>query len=148
MLGLAVLGAAAAIFVFRLRPAAAGTVPSTPPLAARVAALMRAGGWRQVTVTAALGRLGTDVVGVGADDRRWLIRCHHDSAGLAPSDVHRFADTARYLRRGDVTVLVTDGPVAEPVLDAARRSGVTLVDSESLSWWATVQRTGAGRRGG
>ena len=105
----------------------------------RVAALMRDGGWRQVTVTAAMGHLGTDVVGMGADGRRWLMRCHRDAARLAPADVHRFADTARNLRRGDVTMLVTAGPVSAPVLHAAVQAGVTLVDGESLAWWSTVQ---------
>jgi hypothetical protein len=108
-------------------------------LAGHVASLMRTGGWRQVAVTAALGRLGTDVVGVGADGRRWLIRCHHDQAALAPSDVHRFAEAARYLRRGEVTMLVSNQTLAESVLRAAQRCGVTLVGSESLAWWTNVQ---------
>ncbi|MET3425537.1 hypothetical protein BJ973_004749 [Actinoplanes tereljensis] len=113
--------------------------PAPMMSAGRVAELMRAGGWRRVTITAGLGHLGTDVIGVGADGRRWLIRCHHDQTPLAPSDVHRFAETNRYLRRGDLTVLVTDQPLTQPVLQAAARGGVTLVDSGTLSWWATVQ---------
>jgi hypothetical protein len=75
-----------------------------------------------------------------------LIRCYHDPGRLGPFDVHRFADTARYLQRGDVTMLVTDGAVAAPVLHAAQRAGVTLVDSKSLTWWATIQRTGTRAR--
>ncbi|MCY1143202.1 restriction endonuclease [Actinoplanes sp. Pm04-4] len=109
-------------------------------LTGRVAALMRAGGWRQVTVTAAMGHLGTDVVAVGVDGRRWLLRCHHDPARLTPADVHRFADSARRMRRAEVTMLVlgTDSP--SPLLEAAAQAGVTLVDAGSLSWWAAQQR--------
>jgi hypothetical protein len=101
---------------------------------------MRAGGWRQVTVTALMGPLGTDVVGVGVDGRRWLLRCHHDPARLTPADVHRFADSARRMRRAEVTMLVlgTDSP--GPLLEAAAQAGVTLVDAGSLSWWSAQQR--------
>ncbi|HEV7710428.1 MAG TPA: restriction endonuclease [Asanoa sp.] len=105
-------------------------------LAVRVAALLRAAGWRQVTVTAAMGQLGTDVVGVGVDGRRWVTRCHREPARLDPSDVHRFADTVRQLRRGNATMLVTAGTVPSPVRNAALRAGVTLVDFDGLAGWA------------
>jgi len=131
-----VVGACAAIRSRHRRP---GVAMTDRQLADRVAALMRSGGWRRVTVTGALGHLGTDVVGVAADGRRWLMRCHRDPDRLDPSDVFRFADTARYLRRGDVTILVTAGPVPAPARHAALRAGVTLVDSEGLAWWAAVQ---------
>jgi hypothetical protein len=61
-------------------------------LTERVTALMRAGGWRQVTITAPMGALGTDVLGIGTDGRRWLLRCHGDPARLDRADIHRFAD--------------------------------------------------------
>ncbi|MET0425878.1 MAG: restriction endonuclease [Actinoplanes sp.] len=106
----------------------------------RVADLMRAGGWRRVTITAAMGHLGTDVVGVGADGRRWLIRCHDDPGSLQPLDVQRFAETTRKMRRSEVTIMVTGRTAAEPVLLAARQARITMVDSESLDWWAAVQQ--------
>ncbi len=54
------------------------------------ARVLRAGGWRRVTVTNALGRLGTDVVGVAADGRRWLMRCPRDPAGPSrPAPISR-----------------------------------------------------------
>jgi Restriction endonuclease len=108
-------------------------------LTGRVAALMRAGGWQRVTITASMGRLGTDVVGVGADGRRWLLRCHPDPARLDPADVHRFARTARDLRRGEVTMLVLAGSAPPGVLAAATRAGVTVVDADSLAWWTAMQ---------
>ncbi|GIF74643.1 restriction endonuclease [Asanoa siamensis] len=104
-------------------------------LAARVATVLRAGGWRRVTVTSTLGHLGTDVVGVARDGRRWLLRCPRDPASLTAADVSRFAEAARYLGRGDVTVLVTSGPVPPPVRAAATQARVTLVDSDDLPAW-------------
>ena len=104
-----------------------------------VATLLRTGGWKGVTVAAAMGPLGTDVVGVGADGRRWLIRCHRDASRLHPPDVHRFADTVRQLRRGDIAVLITAGEVPEPVRQAAVASNTTVVDGAGLAWWAGTQ---------
>jgi hypothetical protein len=111
-----------------------------------VAGLLRAGGWTRVTVTAAMGHLGTDVVGVSADGRRWLMRCHRDPTRLDPSDVHRFAETARDLRRGDLAMLVTAGTVSAPVMQATLSAGITLVTGESLAWWADIQHGDSGRR--
>ncbi|GAA2630995.1 restriction endonuclease [Paractinoplanes durhamensis] len=108
-------------------------------LADRVAALMRSGGWRHVTVTASMGNLGTDVVGVAADGRRWVLRCHRDPARLDPADVHRFADAVRQMRRAEVTMLVIAGTAPGPVLHAAAKAGVTVVDADSLSWWTSLQ---------
>ncbi|GIF68428.1 hypothetical protein Ais01nite_64630 [Asanoa ishikariensis] len=59
---------------------------------------------------------------------------------MAAADVCRLTDAARYLRRGDVTVLVTAGAVSAPVREAAMSAGVMLVDSERLAWWADVRR--------
>jgi hypothetical protein len=100
---------------------------------------MREGGWRQVTVTASMGHLGTDVTGIAADGQRWVLRCHPDPAGLAPVDVHRFADTVRQMRRGDLTMIVVGGSASESLLQAAAQAGVTLVDAASLSWWENLQ---------
>ncbi|GLZ01609.1 restriction endonuclease [Actinoplanes sp. NBRC 103695] len=108
-------------------------------LTERVAALMRAGGWQQVTITAVMGHLGTDVTGLGTDGRRWLLRCHSDPDRVTPVDVHRFAGTARQLRRSDVTMIVVDGPARLPLLDAASTAGITFVDAASLSWWTALQ---------
>ena len=105
-----------------------------------VAGLLRAGGWKRVSVSAPMGPLGTDVSAVGADGRRWLVRCHRDATRLRPADVHRFADTVRLCRRGDVTVLITAGTVPEQVRRAAVASRTTVVDGESLAWWAGLQR--------
>jgi hypothetical protein len=114
-------------------------MPAVPPLPRQVAGLMRAGGWQQVTVAAAMGRLGTDVMGVSADGRRWVVRCHHGVAGLDPADVRRFVDTVRELRRGEVTVLVTDQPISGVLRQAAQRCGTTLVGRDALRWWAGIQ---------
>ncbi|GAA0546223.1 hypothetical protein GCM10010172_29850 [Paractinoplanes ferrugineus] len=92
-----------------------------------------------MTVTASMGLLGTDVVGVGADGRRWLMRCHHDPSRLEPADVHRFADMVRQARRGEVSMMVVPGTVPDPVLHTAAQAGVTLVDAGSLRWWAALQ---------
>ncbi|GIE95331.1 restriction endonuclease [Paractinoplanes rishiriensis] len=110
-----------------------------PDLPQQVAGLMRSGGWRRVTVAAAMGQLGTDVVGVAADGRRWVVRCHHDAVRLGPADVRRFAQTFREFRRGEVAVLVTDQPVSTALRDAALRCRTTLVDRAGLVWWACVQ---------
>ncbi|MGX6600599.1 restriction endonuclease [Micromonosporaceae bacterium Da 78-11] len=104
-----------------------------------VAGLMKAGGWRRVSIAAAMGHLGTDVLGVGADGRRWVVRCHPDAARLDPSDVRRFADAVRQLRRGDVSVLVAAGIVPIALRQAAQGRGTTLVDRDALAWWAAVQ---------
>jgi Restriction endonuclease len=116
------------------------------PLPEQVAGLMRAGGWREVTVAAAMGRLGTDVIGVGADGRRWVVRCHHDAGRLDAADVRRFADAVRELRRGEVAVLVTEQPPSTSLLRAALRCGTRLVDRAGLIWWARLQHRTAGPR--
>ncbi|SNT37464.1 Restriction endonuclease [Asanoa hainanensis] len=142
LLGVAVCaGVLGARAVARRRPARA-TLVTDRHLAGRVAALMRAGGWRQVAVRPAMGRVGADVVGIAADGRGWLLRCHQDATALDAADVYRFTDAARYLRRGDVTVLVTAGAVPAPVREAALSAGVMLMDSARLAWWADVQRRG------
>ena len=108
-------------------------------LGRHVAGLMRAGGWREVSVAAAMGHLGTDVCGVGVDGRRWVVRCHPDAALLDPADVRRFADAVRLTRRGEVIVLVAAGFVPAALRQAAQRCGTTLVDLDALDWWAGVQ---------
>ena len=112
---------------------------SEAELTRHVAGLMRAGGWQQVSVAAAMGHLGTDVYGVGVDGRRWVVRCHPDAALLDPADVRRFADAVRLTRRGDVVVLVAAGFVPAALRRAAQRCGTTLVDRDALDWWASVQ---------
>jgi hypothetical protein len=124
-------------------------VPVAMPVALprQVAGLMRAGGWRQVTVAAGMGHLGTDVLGVGADGRRWVVRCHHEAARLGPADVRRFADTVRELRRGEVVVLVTEQTVSTALRLAAQRCGTRLVDTAGLAWWAGLQASRSGAAG-
>ncbi|WP_433294275.1 hypothetical protein ACQP2F_32685 [Actinoplanes sp. CA-030573] len=92
-----------------------------------------------MTVTASMGHLGTDVTGIGADGQRWVLRCHLDPAGLAPADVHRFADAVRLMQRGDLIMIVVGGSASEPVLQAAVQASVTIVDAASLSWWENLQ---------
>jgi hypothetical protein len=100
---------------------------------------MREGGWRQVTVTASMGHLGTDVTGIAADGRRWVLRCHPDPSGLTPVDVHRFADAVRQMRRGDLSMVVVAGAAPASLVQAATEAGVTVVDAASLSWWENQQ---------
>jgi hypothetical protein len=113
--------------------------------AAYVVGLMRQGGWARVSVSAAMGHLGTDVVGVAADGRRWLVRCHRDASRLQPSDVHRFARAVRELRRGDVAVLVTAGEVPARIRHAAADSATPVIDGRGLAWWADFQSPGRAR---
>ncbi len=92
-----------------------------------------------MTVTASMGHLGTDVTGVAADGRRWVLRCHPDPSSVAALDVHRFADGVREMRRGDLTMIVVGGAAPASLVQAASRAGVTVVDAASLSWWENLQ---------
>lgn len=107
--------------------------PRTIDLPDHVAGLMRTNGWRTVSVSAAMGRLGTDVTGVAADGRRWVVRCHRDAAILEPADVLRFAEAVHGMRRADVHALFTTGPITDPVREAARRCRTTLLDRNALT---------------
>ena len=109
---------------------------------AYVVGLMRHGGWARVSVSAAMGHLGTDVVGVGADGRRWLVRCHRDASRLQPSDVHRFAHAVRQLRRGDIAVLVTAGDVPERIRHAAADRDTPVIDGGGSGSVVTLKGSG------
>jgi hypothetical protein len=112
--------------------AAARRQPRVITFPEQVAARMLADGWRQVTLSAAMGPLGTDITGVSGDGRRWVVRCHSHGV-LDPADVQRFADAVRQMRRADVHALVTEATLTVRARAAADGCRTVVVDRAGLA---------------
>jgi restriction system protein len=62
-----------------------------------VARLMRASGYRGVTVSGGAGDMGADVIGRSPCGRRVVVQCQRYSGNLSSPHVQRFAGTARHI---------------------------------------------------
>lgn len=104
-----------------------------------VARLMRASGYRGVTVAGGAGDMGADVIGRSPCGRRVVVQCKRYRGNLSSPDVQRFAGTARDVHRADVALLVTTGRPTAPAREVARHCRITLVDRPALARWVSTQ---------
>ncbi|GAB1645715.1 restriction endonuclease [Krasilnikovia sp. MM14-A1259] len=100
-----------------------------------VARLMRASGYRGVTVQGGAGDMGADVVGRSPCGRRVVVQCKRYAGSLGSPHVQRFAGTAREIHGADVALLVTSGSPTGPAREVARRCRIVLVDRPALAQW-------------
>ncbi len=104
-----------------------------------VARLMRASGYRGVTVSGGSGDMGADVIGRSPCGRRVVVQCKRYAGNLGSPHVQRFAGTARDIHRADVALLVTTGRPTAQAREVARHCRITLVDRPALARWVSTR---------
>lgn len=112
---------------------------SGPQFEQYVARLMRASGYRGVTVSGGAGDMGADVIGRSPCGRRVVVQCKRYTGNLGSPHVQRFAGTARDIHRADVALLVTTGRPTAQAHEVARRCRITLIDRSALARWVSTQ---------
>ncbi|MFI7487849.1 restriction endonuclease [Micromonospora echinaurantiaca] len=112
---------------------------SGPEFEQFVARLMRASGYRNVTVSGGSGDMGADVIGQSPCGRRVVVQCKRYKGNLGSPHVQRFAGTAREIHRADVALLVTTGRPTAQARDVALRCRIMLVDRPALARWVSTQ---------
>ncbi len=112
---------------------------SGPEFERYVARLMRASGYRGVTVSGGSGDMGADVIGRSPCGRRVVVQCKRYAGNLGSPHVQRFAGTARDIHRADVALLVTTGRPTAQAREVALRCRITLVDRPALARWVSTQ---------
>jgi restriction system protein len=112
---------------------------SGPEFEQFVARLMRASGYRHVTVSGGSGDMGADVVGRSPCGRRVVVQCKRYKGNLGSPHVQRFAGTARDIHRADVALLVTTGRPTAQAREVALRCRIMLVDRPALARWVSTQ---------
>ncbi|WP_328851276.1 restriction endonuclease [Micromonospora globbae] len=112
---------------------------SGPEFEQFVARLMRASGYRNVTVCGGAGDMGADVIGQSPCSRRVVVQCKRYKGNLGSPHVQRFAGTARDIHRADVALLVTTGRPTVQAREVALRCRIMLVDRPALAQWVSTQ---------
>lgn len=112
---------------------------SGPEFEQFVARLMRASGYRSVTVSGGSGDMGADVIGQSPCGRRVVVQCKRYKGNLGSPHVQRFAGTARDIHRADVALLVTTGRPTAQAREVALRCRIMLVDRPALAQWVSTQ---------
>jgi restriction system protein len=112
---------------------------SGPDFERYVARLMRASGYRWVSVQGGSGDMGADVIGTSPCGRRVVVQCKRYAGNLGSPHVQRFAGTARDIHRADVALLVTTGRPTVQAREVARRCRIMLVDRPALARWVSTQ---------
>ncbi|MGW1998275.1 restriction endonuclease [Embleya sp. NPDC001921] len=117
-----------------------------------VADLCRRDGCSRVRVSGGAGDLGTDVVGLLPDGRRFVVQCKRSSltSEVGSPDMRRFLGTGRHVHGAQVLILATSSCSPPPAHNLGVAQSAVLIDRDRLGAWSTgrsaLSFVGAARR--